>query len=413
MLEINEVFTPRRAAVNLKTYVPRLDLETELLRSVRGSMHSLLFGESGNGKSWLYKKVLEENRLKYYVANCANALRLGSLTAELVNALAEPGAVTKVGYSENKEASIKAVVAEGKLTHQVQYALQLDEPLQAAFRSVRLKSSSSPIVVVMDNLEAIFSDAKLMRELASIVLLLDDPRFAQYEVKFLVVGVPNDVLTYFAKTESLESVANRIAELPRVGGLDFPMVETLVKNGLNELLRFGIPNEDLRRIAKHVHHITLGVAQRVHEYCEQLAYLIKDSRSGFFVDLLKATDEKWLILGLRQSYTVIESHLNSRKTEVARRNQVIYCIGRLTGHQVDSSRLSDMVSREFPGTAAKNMGIPSILGELAAGGNPLLRKNTNTSEFRVVDPRYVMCIRVMLFKNAESGIVEKRSFRLS
>lgn len=99
MTTIPEVFTPRSSTVNLKTYVPRLDLERTLLRSIQGSMHSLLFGESGNGKSWMYKKVLDQNLIPYRVANCANASRLKSLTSEIVSALVPGGTPQKTGFT--------------------------------------------------------------------------------------------------------------------------------------------------------------------------------------------------------------------------------------------------------------------------------------------------------------------------
>ena len=101
-MRISSVFTPRNSAVNLQMYVPRLRLEQALLESIRGSMHSILFGESGNGKSWLYKKVLEQNGIPYEVANCASASRRKSVTEEIRSVLLPEGTATKTGYSEKK-----------------------------------------------------------------------------------------------------------------------------------------------------------------------------------------------------------------------------------------------------------------------------------------------------------------------
>lgn len=411
MLQINEVFTPRSSTVNLKTYVPRLDLELSLLRSIRGSMHSLLFGESGNGKSWMYKKVLEQNHIPYRVANCANASRLRSITAEITGALVAAGTVQKTGYTENKEASIKAVVAEGKLVHQNQYTLQLGEPLEQAFAEFRVKVTGDPAVIVLDNLESIFANSDLMNELADIIILLDDPRYARYRLKFLIVGVPNGVLEYFAKTKNLESVANRLEELPKVSSLTSPMVNTLVKTGFNELLGVSLSSAAIVEISQHIHHVTMGVAQRVQEYCEKLAYKLEDNKSQYDEDLLKQADRDWLILGMRLGYTVVESHLNSKRTTVARRNQVIFSIGRINSHQFDSGKVTDRIREEFPETISEtNMGIGSILAELAAGETPLLKKNPKTNEYRVIDPRYIMCIRVMLRIDPISNAVVKLSF---
>lgn len=411
MLQIPEVFTPRSSTVNLKTYVPRLDLELALLRSIRGSMHSLLFGESGNGKSWMYKKVLEQNHIPYRVANCANASRLKSITAEITGALVAAGTAQKTGYTENKEASIKAVIAEGKLVHQDQYKLQLAEALEQAFADFRVKVEGNPAVIVLDNLESIFSKSELMNELADIIILLDDPRYARYQLKFLIVGVPNGVLEYFAKTKNLESVANRLEELPKVSGLTAPMVTTLVKTGFNDLLRMSLSPGAVSEVSGHIHHVTMGVAQRAQEYCEKLAYKLEDKRNQYDPELLKQADRDWLVLGMRQGYTVVESHLNSKRTTVARRNQVIFSIGRINSHQIDSGKVTDRIREDFPETISEtNMGIGSILADLATGETPLLKKNPKTNEYRVLDPRYIMCIRVMLRTDPITNAVVKLSF---
>jgi hypothetical protein len=410
--KISDVFTPRSAQVNLKTYVPRLELERMLLRSVQGSMHSLLFGESGNGKSWMYKKVLDENAIPYRVANCANASRMKSLTQEIVSALTEPGTAQRVGFNENKEATVKAVVAEGKLVNQNQYKVHLKEPLADALARFRKSIGSKTAVVVLDNLESIFGNEELMDELADILILLDDERYGRYNIKFLIVGVPNGVLEYFAKTKNLESVSNRIEELPKVSGLNHPMVRTLVNTGFNELLNFRLSDIAIATIASHTHHVTMGVAQRVQEYCEKLAYHIEDNRKVFTEALLQRTDSDWLRLGMRQGYTVVESHLNSKRTTIARRNQIIYCIGKITSHQLDSTRVTEKLLEEFPETTSeRNMGVGSILAELATGDTPLLRKNPKTNDYRVCDPRYIMCIRLMLKKRQDTNVIEKVSFQ--
>src|SRR5260370_36867684 len=80
---VNEVFTPRRTDVNREIYVDRVDLEKELGRTLTGSLHTIIFGESGSGKSWLYKKVLADMVAATAIANCAKALRFNSLPDEI------------------------------------------------------------------------------------------------------------------------------------------------------------------------------------------------------------------------------------------------------------------------------------------------------------------------------------------
>ncbi|MBJ6136690.1 AAA family ATPase [Marinobacter litoralis] len=406
--EITEVFTPRQTDVNTSMYVDRPQHEKVLARSLKRNSHTLIFGDSGNGKSWLYKKVLKDNKIPFVVANCANASRLQSITQEICNSIVEPGTVTKLGFSEEKAAEVNAYFAKGGLKHNGSYTLAQEEPLLRAFRLFS-ESVSGKKIVVLDNLESIFQNKKLMDELADIVILLDDERYSESNINILIVGVPNGVLQYFNETKNAESVSNRIQEIEKVSGLDSGQVSEIIKKGFDQL-HINLTGQSLIDLSNHVWHVTLGIAQRVHEYCECLAYEIEDNDWKYDKKLLKDADVAWLKQGLRQSYQAIESNLNSRETAVARKNQVIFCIAKIRSHQFDSNDIGAMIEKEFPGTIPEtNMGIGAILSELAKGELPLLNRNNKMNTYSVKDPRYLMCIRVALYKDreAEKVIVKK------
>ena len=395
--------------VNASMYVHRPTLEKALQRAVRRNSHTLLFGESGNGKSWLYKNVLEEMNVPFVVANCANASRLGSITQEICNTLIEPGTVKRLGFSEEKAAEIGAYFAKGGLKHTNNFEVASEEPLLEAFKLFNTAINKKKILV-LDNLESIFDSEKLMTELADIVILLDDSRYSACNLNMLIVGIPNGVLHYFRETKNAESVANRISEIDKVSGLNSREVLLIVSKGFQQL-EVTLTADSLKDISGHVWNVTLGTAQRVHEYCELLAYEVEENAWNFERELLKRADKEWLLGGLRHSYQVVEGHLNSRETAVARRNQVIYCISRIKAHQFDSNEIDQQIRKDFPETIPEtNMGIGAILSELSKGGTPLLNKNTKTNNFSIRDSRYLMCIRLMLHKVSETQKVVKRNF---
>lgn len=408
--EITAVFTPRQSEVNADMYVERPLHEKSLARSLKRNSHTLIFGDSGNGKSWLYKKVLKENSIPYVVANCANASRLKSITQEVCSCLIEPGTVTKLGFSEAKTAELSAYFAKGGLSHNGSYDISQEEPLLKAFKLFAGVTQNKKIIV-LDNLESIFNSGELMDELADIVILLDDERYAACNINFLIVGIPNGVLQYFSETKNLESVANRIQEIEKVASLDSGQVMEIIRKGFDQL-SIKITGQTLIELSDYVWTVTLGIAQRVHEYCECLAYEIEDNNWKYDKALLSKSDLSWLKQGLRQSYQVIESHLNSRETSVARRNQVIFCMAKISSHQFDSNDIDLLIRKEFPGTIPEtNMGIGSILGELAKGGAPLLNKNEKNNSYSVRDPRYLMCIRVALYKDSSEKVLRKQFSR--
>ncbi|MGJ8671220.1 MAG: hypothetical protein ACSHXK_17175, partial [Oceanococcus sp.] len=302
-----------------------------------------------------------------------------------------------------------AMVARAEIKHTGEFKIAQEDPLLKAFRLFASRYSG-PKIVVLDNLEAIFSQDQLMTELADIVILLDDPKYAACDVRLLLVGVPNGVLEYFRETKNLESVANRVQEIPRVSGLNPDQTRQIVQRGF-EQLKVAITGNTLIDLSEHVWNVTLGTAQRVHEYCEALAYEIHDNSWSYKSDLLDKADWSWMVEGLKQCYQVIEGHLNSRETELGRRNQVIYCVGRVSSHQFDSNVIDGLIRKEFPKAIPKtNMGIGSILGELSRGDAPLLSKNEKANTYSIRDPKYLMCIRIILYKESGAGKVIKRNF---
>lgn len=409
--KIGDVFTPRRANVNHAMYVPRPELEKELRRGLSGSQHLLLYGESGNGKSWLYKNLFEVDSVFSVAANCGNASRQKSLTKEIMGVAFPNGRVIKNGYSETKGAGANIGFADGKLEHENSFSYQSVEPLQLAFQEISRNAKGAQAVVVLENLESIFSNEELMDEFADIVILLDDERYSRMNIKLLIVGTPAGVLDYFMKTKNQESVANRIFEISKVDNLEYDQVLDLITKGFVSELGLDLTLEQTILISKHVHNVTMGVAQRIHEYCEGLAYKIEESGEKFVQKSLEDADWDWLCTGLRQSYAVLEANLNSRDTAVSRRNQVLYAIGKLRKPQFLSSDIEGIIRKEFPDTIPEtNMGTGSILTELARGGDAILTRNKKTSLYRVRDPRYTMCIRTVLYKDTSTGKVAKRYF---
>lgn len=263
---------------------------------------------------------------------------------------------------------------------------------------------------MLDNLECIFKIPALMEELANIIILLDDTRFAKYNTTFLIVGVPNGVLEYFSKTDHLESVSNRIREIEKVGSLKPGESEQIIQEGFRQLDIKVNTAADMKFVTTHIHNVTLGIAQKVHEYCEILAELIEEKKWVFSPNLVPLADILWLRGGLRKCYTVIEGNMNSRETTVARKNQVIFAIGKINRSTFDAAAIEKFIIQQFPSNVAVNMGIGKILSDLSKSASPLLVHNSRTNEYSVVDPQYLMCIRIMLYISQTTLKLEKRGF---
>lgn len=281
-----------------------------------------------------------------------------------------------------------------------------------AFRAAREKAGNRIAVLVIDNLEAIFDKAELMEELGNIILLLDDPDYAKYNIKILIVGVPAEVVEYYQRTHNLETISNRLKEIPAVTGMNWGQIEDFVRRGFVGQLKVKLTAEQIAQIGKHVESVTLGIAQRLHEYCELLAYNIQDSDWVYDSSLLQNANEKFLATCLRKAYAVVDSSMNERKTKTGRRNQILYALGKIKVTEFDAPQIEKIVRAEFPiSTKGIALAVGQMLSDLVSGEAPLLRRASKGSNFRFADPRYLMCIRVMLRKALEGEKVFKATFR--
>lgn len=403
---VNEVFTPRRTDVNREIYVDRPELEKELRRALEGSLHAIVFGESGSGKSWLYKKVLGDMNVQIATANCANALRFGSLTNEIrqVTGIEIPKRLASM--SEEKHAAVKIPIAEGGLKSTRKFDFAEVDPLLECFRFLRDKAGDKNAILVVDNLEMIFRSEKIMEELASLITLLDDSRYAKYNVKLLIVGVPSGVRDYLSQMHA--SVGNRVAEISEVSSLSEQQVSTLVRKGFIDLLKVNIDQAMLQMWQTHIFEVTMGFAQPVQEYCEQLAYVVEDADWNATMANLDTADNQWLKQGLSQASATIALLMNERETKIGRRNQVLYILGRINKRIFHVNDIESTLRVEFPAsTEGTTLAVGQILSELSGGDTPIIKHSAKGPTYEFRDARFAMALRVLLQKEGAKEKITK------
>ncbi|EAT14928.1 ATP-binding protein [Desulfuromonas acetoxidans] len=410
--KITEVFTPRRAEVNPKMYVNRPFHEKTLKRSVDGSLHTIISGESGNGKSWLYKKVALDQNWKVFPGNFSNAARLGSLTAEIFNAIVPKGSKEWIAHEETINAELSALVAKGGANAKRSYSIKTAELLEKSFEVGRREAGNRTAVLVLDNLEAIFTKKELMTELGNILLLLDDERYAQHKIKILIVGVPANIVEYYQSIENLEPIGNRVEELFHVQSLKEEQVKIFLIKGFQEQLKVKLSDTALDEWSKHIYKSTLGIAQRLHEYCERLSYIIEDNGWEIPSHILDDADWEFSASSLYKAYSVVDKCMNERETRTARRNQVLYALGCIDQTSFDYSLVEKIVRQEFPKTTkGVSLGISQILSDLSKSEMHLLRKTAKGNAYRFTDPKYLMCIRLMLVIDKEKETISKKHLK--
>lgn len=398
----DSVFTPRAATINPSMYIARADLEKALRDGLTSQQHLIVHGESGTGKSWLYKKVLADLNVYFEVANLANASRMGSITNELRNLVSRDGKAEKTGYSESKSAEINAVFAAGSLDHTGQYEYGQKEPFEACLATIRKKAGKRNGILVLDNLEAAFNE-KFLKELADLLILCDDERYAAYRVKILIVGVPGGVREYYYKTPHHATVANRLRELPEVSRLTSEQCKSLAKKGFEETLGYKLENPG--SIYRHIAWVTDRIPQMIHEYCLEVANLVHATSRTISTESLETADELWLAQSMYHGYSVIEQHMNERDTKAGRRNQTLFALGCTDSEQVKASDIEELIRDRFPNsTRNTTLNVAQILAQLAKSAQPVLKRTPKGDAYTFADPRYRMALRAMLTNSSEERV---------
>jgi hypothetical protein len=405
----SSVFTPRGEKVT-EMYIPRAGLEEKLRLALEQSKHIVVHGESGCGKSWLYKRVFDQAGVSYCTVNLGRATEQGGgIAGVLKSVTAGLNGEVLAGYTEGKSASVNAALAGGELTHEKQYQVRALDEFRILLLEARKKAGRRQCAVVFENLEHILSNQILLDEFKGLLLLVDDPDFAGYNVRTLLVTTATDLRVYLAKIDHANTITNRLYEIPEVGRLAQTQAQKFVEKGLFEML--GINPSGVGEGAKSkewavgwVHWFADRIPQYLHELCLEIAIASEASGRVLTKDVLREATREWLRSSLIGQMTAVTCNLNSNKTKKGRKNQLIYAIGRCAEPEFDYLKIEKIIRSEFPGMCdGVKLSVSKGLSDLAEAKLPLIRKAPHGAAYRIVDPRYRILIRWALQKDdAES-----------
>jgi archaellum biogenesis ATPase FlaH len=239
-LEPDNVFTPRSAEVNPKLYISRPDLEEELAEGLSESQHLVIFGESGNGKSWLYKNVFKEEKVFFEVVNLALASTLGSLSSAFLDKLSRQERLDKEHYDLKKSGGFKPTGVGFDFEGTWRYVKGKKEPFEQLLAYIRQAAGKKKAVIVFDNFEQVAGDAEICKQISNCIILLDDQIYASYKVKIVIVGTPAGIDEVLSRNSNIQTISTRLKEIPEVERMSPNEAQSLMKRGLEDQLQLRI-----------------------------------------------------------------------------------------------------------------------------------------------------------------------------
>ncbi|MDE4141096.1 MULTISPECIES: AAA family ATPase [Rhodobacterales] len=391
-----EVFTPRSASVNPRLYITRPDLEEELAEGLLESQHLIIFGESGNGKSWLYKNVFENKGVFYEVVNLVQASALGSLSAAFEDKLSRQERLEKEEYELAKSGGVKPSGVGIDIEGTWRYVKGKKEPFEKLLAYIRKMAGKKNAVVVFDNFEQVAADATICKAISNCVVLLDDPTYAEYDVKIVIVGTPAGIDEKLAKTGNVQTISTRLKEIPEVERMTAQEAKTLMSLGLESILKLEVVgNKEV--FYERMLRVTDRIALELQELGLRIAREANKKNGKIDQVVFDRAVLKWARNSIRANCAIVSGRLNSKETKAARRNQCIYACGEIESDRFNYRDVEEKIRELFPDTTKGiSLNVSGELTRLANGENPLLRRLPNENAYRLSSPKIRMAIRTML-----------------
>ena len=403
--EPEEIFNPRKE-YDPEMYIQRPDHEKQFKNALRNDLCILVHGQSGTGKTWLTRRVLLEEEYYFKQVNLASASTAKSISMCFQRIMAREKWNIRTRYSETKQASLKVPIADGGVSHTAEYAPDIDYFLEfLKFMKHRAPNKGRKRYIVFENFETIIDNEELIKELSNYIVLIDDDEVLKYNTKIIIVAATTDIQSYFQKASNINTIDNRVMELPEIRTLTTQQSFELVGRGFEKLDIKFMSQEDENLYKRKIAWITGGFPQRLHEYCLDLSLRCKENNWVAKKEFLSQAMITWLSTSLNKNYAAISKIFVYNTQKVSRRNQVLFCLGLKEKEQFTSEEVMlDMMS-EFPYSTKKTkLNVTHILNSLCRTEPVILFKDENTKKFRLSDNKFTLCLRSMLFKK-ENDIV--------
>lgn len=390
-------------------YVNRPKHEDALRRALKTGYNIVVYGDSGCGKSWLYKKIFDDENVYYDVVDFSSAENADDVDFQML----ENVAAYQEWFETEKisEADAKFMPSGMGLGHKSQstYARLDISPFNRLISAIRKKAKSRQAFLVFENLEYILDKPEVIKQIQLMLLALDDPNSGTFNVQVCLVGVPTEIKEVLSDGNKYQTISNRVYEIPEVTRLTRKSAELLIVRGLEQELDFTIESKTfcLSKIA----FVTYQIPQYLHDVCLHIALRAEDGIKTINPDLIEEALEDWILSSSRQSIEFVRSWIMKDRSSNRAKSKIIYAISRLDKHFFSTDDINVELKRVFPNSMGKKrLQTLATLRRMTEGEERILKCDSERTLFRVSTPQLRSCLRICLKMDMQDEVITVKSF---
>lgn len=395
--KIEEIILERfvtRDTYDKKVYVSRDTLEKELSRMIKRSNCIIIKGDSGCGKTWLTRYVLDNNNISSKWVNLARILGDSSL----YDLIKQEIPLLKTESHHVEETGINAFALNGKL--------EVDNTFSVGINIYReFCKQNKNTVIIFDNLESIISKQRELEDLSRIITLIDDNEIRNYNIKIVIIGANRQIQTFFEKIPNYETVSSRVMYFDEIKGLSYSETSTLISNGFRNSY---ISLKDEYDFYKYIFDRTKGVPLYVVQLCYNIAITFIDNED-LEIDLSKDklivnAERKWIKDSFSSEYAIVSKLFNADDINDIKK-YILFCIAEYDDKAFDVDKMIINIQGYFTNTpdVISKKSINDYLMQLS----DVSRNNNilyfNGEEFSVRSIKMKLCMQMVL-KATDNGV---------
>lgn len=402
-LKPEDVFTPRSAVVNKSMYVHRAAHEREIKSNLRSGYNFVIFGDSGCGKSWLYKQVFDEEGVFYVTIDLTMAHSRDDVDLLLLEAI--EGAQWAPSEKETvREGGVNPGGIGGRAGQTTKYEYREESAFFRLIRYMQKESGNKRSVLVFENLEYAVAKDEVVEAIRFMLLSLDDERVGRKAIQICLVGVPTDIKEVITKNNIYQTLSNRVVEVPEVARMSKAEAEYLVRTGFQRKLGLDIEHESY--CISQIVYFSDRIPQYIHDICLQAAFIATDFDDEVNPGVIQLAAYRWIDQTARQDREFVRDILGRITSRPSQKNRVLFAIGKCEKRIFFSSDIEELLRSEFPhSVGSRKIQVLQVLNSLCNGEHRILKADEKLGAFRVVNTKLRSVIRCCIQKESKTESV--------